>query len=611
MSRLDIMTPSRSQTVIDGLYRDVERRIASSPPGLCPVDLALSFLRLCHAQTCGKCVPCRIGLGQLATLLEQVLNGEATMETLSIIERTARVIYNSADCAIGRDAARLVSDGLAGFRDDYEEHILHHRCLGGMQNPVPCVALCPAGVDIPGYVALVKNHRYADAVKLIRKDNPFPSACAYICEHPCEARCRRRMIDDAINIRGLKRYAVDHAGDVPNPQNAQPTGKTVAVIGGGPGGLSAAYYLSLMGHKVTVFEQRSKLGGMLRYGIPSYRFPREILDKEIESILSTGIEVKTGITVGSDVSFDELKNKYDALYIAIGAHTDKKTGIEGENSEGVMSAVEMLRAIGDDSLPDFTGKEIVVIGGGNVAMDVCRSSVRLGAKKVSCVYRRRQADMTALPEEVEGAIAEGVELVTLAAPVRIEADENGRATALWAQPQIIGTIDAAGRPRPEKAARDEIRIPADIIIVAIGQGIETHGFEQSKISIKRGTFIAEASGQIDNMDGVFAGGDCVTGPATVIRAIAAGKVAAANIDEYLGFHHEISVDVVVPDPQLSSNPPHGRINTTERQACERKNDFTCIECGMTDEEANAESSRCLRCDHFGYGIFRGGRKSTW
>ena len=611
MSRLDIMTPSRSQTVIDGLYRDVERRIASSPPGLCPVDLALSFLRLCHAQTCGKCVPCRIGLGQLATLLEQVLNGEATMETLSIIERTARVIYNSADCAIGRDAARLVSDGLAGFRDDYEEHILHHRCLGGMQNPVPCVALCPAGVDIPGYVALVKNRRYADAVKLIRKDNPFPSACAYICEHPCEARCRRRMIDDAINIRGLKRYAVDHAGDVPNPQNAQPTGKTVAVIGGGPGGLSAAYYLSLMGHKVTVFEQRAKLGGMLRYGIPSYRFPREILDKEIESILSTGIEVKTGITVGSDVSFDELKNKYDALYIAIGAHTDKKTGIEGENSEGVMSAVEMLRAIGDDSLPDFTGKEIVVIGGGNVAMDVCRSSVRLGAKKVSCVYRRRQADMTALPEEVEGAIAEGVELVTLAAPVRIEADGNGRAAALWAQPQIIGTIDAAGRPRPEKAARDEIRIPADIIIVAIGQGIETHGFEQSKISIKRGTFIAEASGQVGDMSGVFAGGDCVTGPATVIRAIAAGKVAAANIDEYLGFHHEISVDVVVPDPQLTNNPPHGRINTTERQACERKNDFTCIECGMTDEEANAESSRCLRCDHFGYGIFRGGRKSTW
>ena len=188
--------------------------------------------------------------------MEKILDGTATMETLSIIERTAREIVNSADCAIGRDAARLVLDGLAGFRDDYEEHVLRHRCLGGMQNPVPCVALCPAHVDIPGYLVLVKYGRHADAVKLIRKDNPFPSACAYICEHPCEARCRRNMIDDAVNIRGLKRYAVDHAGVVPNPECAEATGKSVAIIGGGPGGLSAAYYLALMGHKVTVYERR-------------------------------------------------------------------------------------------------------------------------------------------------------------------------------------------------------------------------------------------------------------------------------------------------------------------------------------------------------------------
>lgn len=611
MSRLDIMTPSRAQTVIDGLYRDVERRIAASPPGLCPVDLAMNFLNLCHAQTCGKCVPCRVGLGQLSKLMESVLDGTATMETLTIIERTARVIENSADCAIGRDAARLVLDGLAGFRDDYEEHILRHRCLGGMQNPVPCVALCPAHVDIPGYLVLVKYGRYSDAVKLIRKDNPFPSACAYICEHPCEARCRRNMIDDAVNIRGLKRYAVDHAGIVPNPECAELTGKTVAVIGGGPGGLSAAYYLALMGHKVTVYEKRRKLGGMLCYGIPAYRLPREVLDKEIRSILSAGIEVHTEVNVGSDITFDELKDQYDALYISIGAHTDKKTGIEGESSEGVISAVELLREIGDGNKPDFSGKEIVVIGGGNVAMDVCRSSIRLGAKKVSCVYRRRQADMTALTEEVEGAIAEGVELVTLEAPVRIETDENDKAVALWTQPQIIGQMDSAGRPRPEKADRERHRIPADIIVVAIGQGIETHGFEESKISIKRGTFVAETSGQLGNMDGVFAGGDCVTGPATVIRAIAAGKVAAANIDEYLGYHHEIDVGVEVPTPRLNNKPPHGRINTTEREACERKHDFRCIECGMTDEEAHEEASRCLRCDHFGYGVFRGGRTGTW
>ena len=611
MSRLDIKTPSRAQTVVEGLYRDVERRIAASPPGLCPVDMSLSFLQLCHAQTCGKCVPCRIGLGQLTLLINQVLDGEATMETIAIIEKTARSIVNAADCAIGRDAARLVVEGLEGFRDDYEEHVKHNRCLAGLQNPVPCVALCPAGVDIPGYMALVGEDRCADAVRLIRKDNPFPTACAYICEHPCEARCRRNMVDDAINIRGLKRYAVDHAGVVPQPECAPATGKKVAIIGGGPSGLSCAYYLALMGHGVTVYEEREQLGGMLRYGIPSYRFPREKLDAEIESILSLGIEVHTGVTVGRDIWLEKLEQEYDCIYIAIGAHQDKKTGIPGENSKNVISAVEMLRAIGDNEMPDFTGKQVVVIGGGNVAMDVTRSSIRLGADKVTCVYRRRQADMTALPDEITGALAEGAELMTLAAPVRIEADEDGAAKALWVQPQIIGEVDKAGRPRPGKAALEEVRIPADVIVVAIGQGVEIQGFDQAGVPIQRGAFVAGLSGQVRDMDSVFAGGDCVTGPATAIRAIAAGKVAAANIDEHLGFRHEITVDVEIPSPKLNNSPPHGRIDTTEREACERKHDFEDIECGLTREGACAEAGRCLRCDHFGYGIFRGGRNEKW
>ena len=611
MSRLDIKTPSRAQTVVEGLYRDMERRIAASPPGLCPVDMSLSFLQLCHAQTCGKCVPCRIGLGQLTLLINQVLDGEATMETIAIIEKTARSIVNTADCAIGRDAARLVVEGLEGFRDDYEEHVKHNRCLAGLQNPVPCVALCPAGVDIPGYMALVGEGRCADAVRLIRKDNPFPTACAYICEHPCEARCRRNMVDDAINIRGLKRYAVDHAGVVPQPECAPATGKKVAIIGGGPSGLSCAYYLALMGHGVTVYEEREKLGGMLRYGIPSYRFPREKLDAEIESILSLGIEVHTGVTVGRDIWLEKLEQEYDCIYIAIGAHQDKKTGIPGENSKNVISAVEMLRAIGDNEMPDFTGKQVVVIGGGNVAMDVTRSSIRLGADKVTCVYRRRQADMTALPDEITGALAEGAELMTLAAPVRIEADEDGAAKALWVQPQIIGEVDKAGRPRPSKAALEEVRIPADVIVVAIGQGVEIQGFDQAGVPIQRGAFVAGLSGQVRDMDSVFAGGDCVTGPATAIRAIAAGKVAAANIDEHLGFRHEITVDVEIPSPKLNNSPPHGRIDTTEREACERKHDFEDIECGLTQEGACAEAGRCLRCDHFGYGIFRGGRNEKW
>ena len=611
MSRLDIKSPSRAETVVENLYRDMERRIAASPPGLCPVDMALSFLRLCHAQSCGKCVPCRIGLGQLSLLLEQVLSGTATMSTLVTIEKTARTIVNTADCAIGRDAARLVVDGLEGFRDDYEEHILHHRCLAGLKYPVPCVALCPAGVDIPGYMALVGEGRCADAVRLIRKDNPFPTACAYICEHPCEARCRRNMIDDAINIRGLKRYAVDHAGEVPQPECAPATGKKVAIVGGGPSGLSCAYYLTLMGHKVTVYEEAKQLGGMLRYGIPNYRFPRHLLNAEIESILSLGIEVHTGVTVGKDIWIEDLQKEYDCLYIAIGAHQDKKTGIPGEDSVNVMSAVEMLRDIGDDIMPDVSGKKVVVIGGGNVAMDVTRSSIRLGAEKVTCVYRRRVADMTALPDEVTGAMAEGAEIMTLAAPVRIEADEEGVAKALWVQPQIIGEVDKAGRPRPGNADLPEVRLEADIIVVAIGQGIEISGFDAAGVPIKRGTFVAGLSGQVGDMDNVFAGGDCVTGPATAIRAIAAGKVAAANIDEHLGYRHEITVDVEIPSPKLNNRAPHGRINTTEREAGQRRCDFEDIECGLTQEGAVTEASRCLRCDHFGYGIFKGGRVEKW
>lgn len=612
MSRLEVKMPGQAQAVVEQLYRNMERRIAASPPGLCPVDMALNFLNLCQAQTCGKCVPCRIGLTQLSNMIREVLDGDPPVGILRRIENTAQVIVDTADCAIGIDAAQLVLMGLKGFRDDYEEHILHHRCLGSLKNPVPCVALCPAGVDIPGYIALVNEGRCADAVRLIRKDNPFPVACAYICEHPCEARCRRNMVDDAINIRGLKRYAVDHAGPVPQPQPAPATGKSVAIIGGGPGGLSAAYYLALMGHRVTVYEKQKQLGGMMRYGIPSYRLPRQLLEAEIASILSVGIQVRTGVDVGTDITFDQLKRRYDCLYISIGAHTDKKTGIEGEDSQSVISAVELLRRIGDEEMPDFTGQQVVVIGGGNVAMDVTRSAIRLGAAKVTCVYRRRQEDMTAQAEEVEGAIAEGAEILTLQAPLRIEADDQGRAAALWTQPQIIGEMDRQGRPRPGTASVEPRRIPADIIIVAIGQGIESHGFEQSGIQIQRGgTLLADSSTRLPDLEGVFAGGDCVTGPATVIRAIAAGKAAAANIDEYLGFHHEIEAEVKVPTPRVTDLGPRGRVNCGDREAAERRCDFQCIECGMTKEEAVQESSRCLRCDHFGYGIFKGGRVEKW
>lgn len=611
MSRLSIETPGRAQNVLDGLHRDMERRIGASAYGLCPVDMSLNYLRLCHAQTCGKCVPCRIGLGQLEVLIEQVLDRTATMETINIIERTAKVIADSAGCAIGYEAAHMVLKGIRGFREDYEEHVQHGRCISVLSYPVPCVSACPAHVDVPGYVALVNEGRYEEAVKLIRKDNPFPSACAYVCEHPCEAHCRRAMVDDAINICGLKRFAVDHAKAEPAKILYEKTGKTVGIIGGGPGGLTAAYYLAQMGHQVTVYEQRPKLGGMLRYGIPDYRLPQEVLERDIEHILTTGINVITDVSIGRDVTMEDIQKSYDAVYISIGAHNDKKLGIEGEDAENVVSAVSLLRRIHEGNAPDFTGKRICVIGGGNVSMDATRTAKRLGAESVTCVYRRRVDDMTALAEEIEEAMAEGCQILPLQAPARIEKDAEGKVAALWTVPQIIGPYGKDGRPKPIPADVPEFRIACDYVIVAIGQAIDARPFEAIGIKTFKGMIQAEDTSSVADVDNVFAGGDAVSGPATVIRAVAAGKVAAANIDAYLGFEHKIKTDVVVPPAHLTNAPPCGRVNLKSHCAPDCKGNFDLVVEGMSRKEADQESKRCLRCDYFGFGSFRGGRTGEW
>ncbi|CCX40294.1 fAD-dependent pyridine nucleotide-disulphide oxidoreductase [Firmicutes bacterium CAG:102] len=611
MSRLSIETPGRAQNVLDGLHRDMERRIGASAYGLCPVDMSLNYLRLCHAQTCGKCVPCRIGLGQLEVLIEQVLDRTATMETINIIERTAKVIADSAGCAIGYEAAHMVLKGIRGFREDYEEHVQHGRCISVLSYPVPCVSACPAHVDVPGYVALVNEGRYEEAVKLIRKDNPFPSACAYVCEHPCEAHCRRAMVDDAINICGLKRFAVDHAKAEPAKILYEKTGKTVGIIGGGPGGLTAAYYLAQMGHQVTVYEQRPKLGGMLRYGIPDYRLPQEVLERDIEHILTTGINVITDVSIGRDVTMEDIQKSYDAVYISIGAHNDKKIGIEGEDAENVVSAVSLLRRIDEGNAPDFTGKRICVIGGGNVSMDATRTAKRLGAESVTCVYRRRVDDMTALAEEIEEAMAEGCQILPLQAPARIEKDAEGKVVALWTVPQIIGPYGKDGRPKPIPADVPEFRIACDYVIVAIGQAIDARPFEAIGIKTFKGMIQAEDTSSVADVDNVFAGGDAVSGPATVIRAVAAGKVAAANIDAYLGFEHKIKTDVVVPPAHLTNAPPCGRVNLKSHCTPDCKGNFDLVVEGMSRKEADQESERCLRCDYFGFGSFRGGRTGEW
>lgn len=610
MARLHVMERSHAQAVMDDLHDALGRRLAVSSLAPCPVEFTAALVNLCSTQSCGKCTPCRVGLSALSDLLADVLEGRADESTLNLIERTARTIYLSSDCAIGYEAGAMALTAIRGFRDDFEHHVREHSCGFDREARVPCVSGCPAHVDIPGYISLVEAGRYADAVKVIRKNNPLPLVCGLVCEHPCEMHCRRGMVDDPMNILALKRFAVEHSDlNDHKPHVVDDTGKRVAVIGGGPAGLSCAYYLAVMGHKVTIFDQRHHLGGMLRYGIPSYRLPRERLQAEIDWILSAGIDVELDHSVNGE-ELARLRDEFDAVYLAIGAHSDKKLGLPGEEAPGVESAVKMLRAIGGDELPDLSGQRVCVIGGGNVAMDVARSAVRCGAEKVSIVYRRRICDMTAQDAEIAGAQAEGCEVLELTAPLAIEAGEDGRVSGLRVQPQIIGE-PRRGRPAPRAAATPERIIPCERVFVAIGQDIDSKPFEDMGIACKWGCVVTDSDGAVPNFEGLFSGGDCQTGPATVIRAINAGRVASANIDRYLGFDHKIKLDVELPTVQFKGKHECGRCELGEREAGERIHDWNLVEQGLTEQEARQEASRCLRCDHFGYGAFRGGRNLEW
>ena len=608
MARLSVAPRAKDDSKFATFLDEYERRVETTPPGMCAVAMQLDLLRAGGCQTCGKCVPCREGIVHIETLLEEVLAFDAESDALEEIRAQAAVVRDTADCAIGWHAAEVLLAGLDTFKEEFESHVKQGKCREGVAQTVPCETLCPAHVNVPAYIALAGLGDYAGAIGMIRKDNPFPTACAFVCEHPCENRCRRTLIDAPINIRGIKKFAVDQlaADQVETPAPAAPTGKKVAIVGGGPSGLTCAYFCALMGHEVHVLEMRKQLGGMMRYGIPAYRFPRERLDEDIRAIVSAG-----NVTVHTECRIDaegmrRLSEEYDAVYVAIGAQGGKTLKLEGADAEGVMSAVDLLTKIGDDEYPDFTGKNVVVIGGGNVAMDCARTSVRAGAASVTVAYRRRLEDMTALRAEIDSAMQEGVEMMTLQAPDHIEV-EDGRAVALHTQPQFIGPVKR-GRPAPQKADKPLVRVPVDVVLIAVGQDIESAPFEEAGMQADRTYFEADDGlKSMGSLDNVFVGGDCQVGPKTVIIAIGAGKVAARNIDDYLGFNHELDCGVEVPPAAANWRQPCGRVNIVERPARERKGDFDAVEVEMSAEEAFQEARRCLRCDHFGCGVLDEGR----
>ena len=595
--------------LIKSFLATFQRRVAANPPGVCCISTHIAYLRTARSQTCGKCVPCAKGLEQLENMLQKVLDGTADMDMYVDMLWLAQTIKDTADCAIGYEAAYMVLANIKNFRDEYLYHINHHQCQASVSVKVPCMYNCPANVNIPGYIALIRDERYADAVNLIREDNPFPTACAFVCERPCEAQCRRTLIDAEINIRGLKKFAVDqiHADKIPSPPRNVDTGKRIAVVGGGPSGLTCAYFLSRMGHSVVVYEAKEKLGGMLRYGIPGYRLPKDRLDEDINAILALGgIEVRLNVSIGKDIAAEDLEKEYDAVYLSIGAQKGRVIPIKNYDNPNVASAVEMLDRIGHGDLPDFSGKNVVVIGGGNVAMDSARSAVRCGAASVTLAVREPQVDMTALPSEIQGAIEEGVELMTMYAPAEIRVDENGNVKSLITKPQITSFYDSnTGMPMVRDADKEEYEIPCDVIFMAIGQAIVSDDFAVYERS-PRGNFITDATTALKDHPGVFAGGDCVSGPATAIMAIGAGKIAAINIDSYLGYHHHYRTNIGIPQSHGNMRHHMGRVNLTEKSARERKKSFCPVENSMSREEAMQECGKCLRCDVFGSGTMKGG-----
>ena len=595
---------------IDTVLRKFRTRMTSYPPGMCPLTLYRSLLQISMNQSCGKCVPCRDGLVEVDRLLKRIIDGSGTEDTLSEIRSKCRMIAETADCAVGVVGADLILDSLTEFADEYESHIRNMRCLENTSQTVPCITLCPAHVDVPGYIAMIKEGDYAGAIKIIRNKNPLPTACAMICEHPCERKCRRSLVDDPINIRGLKKYAVDRvsADSVPTPPANVPTGKKVGIVGGGPSGLTAAYFLSLMGHEVHIYEEHDKLGGMLRYGIPEYRLPKERLDQDIKAILSAGnIQVSCNTKIGRDISFTELRSSHDALYLGLGAQLGNRMPVEGADAVNVIPAADFLQDVAAGKDMDLTGKKVVLIGGGNVAMDAARTAVRLNAETIH-VFTRKRDDYTALASEIESAMQEGVRFRTLLSFLNIETDkETGELKAVWLQPEIVADYDKNGFVNTEHSSNYPYRFVCDLLILGVGQRSDVADFEAAGVPVERGRILADVTCEVEGMEGVFSGGDCVTGPSTAINAIAAGQVAAFNIDEYLGYHHKIKLEAEVPPALPNPCIPTGRAEIEEKDPFERRKNFDHVELPMTPEEAARESGRCLRCDHYGCGAMEGGR----
>lgn len=464
----------------------------------------------------------------------------------------------------------------------------------------PCVNACPAHTDCQGYVGLVANGQYGEAIKLVKSVIPLPASIGRVCPHPCETACRRTNVEEPIAIADIKSFLgdmdIEKGTYVPDVEPL--TGKTVAVVGSGPAGISCAYFLAAKGHKVVLYEDKPYPGGMLRYGIPQYRLPKELLDAEINTLTKMGVDIKCNVKLGEDITLAYLKKAYNAVFIAIGAWASMNMGCKGEDMEGVLGGIEFLRKA-TEAEPIYLGEKVIVIGGGNTAMDVARTAVRLGAESVQVLYRRTREEMPAEEIEIEEAEEEGVEFIYLVAPVEV-IEDNGRAKAIRCQKMKLGAPDKSGRRRPEPIPGEEVTLEADLIISAIGQKVNAENVRELDIT-QKGAIAANANTFETSVPGIFAGGEAVTGPKIAIEAIAQGKNAAYVIDSYL------NGDIIpVPNPNYIEQEDLTPEDFADRAKIDReqlkvlpakirKMSFGAISGTFTEEEAVREASRCLEC----------------
>ena len=570
--------------------------------GNCMVDIARFFMEFCQEESCGKCSPCRVGTKRMLELLTKITKGHGEIGDITALEELAEMVKDSSLCGLGQTAPNPVLSTLRYFRHEYEDHILERHCEAGVCPELvktQCTNACPLGQEVPGYISLVAEERFEEAIRLIRESNPMPGVLGRVCHHPCLDFCVRTQTDAPINIPKIKRFAADMARQrnisVEFPR-AREKEERVAIIGGGPSGLGAAYYLRVMGYKPTIFEELPKLGGMLRYGIPAYRLPREILDEEITYIINTGVEVRTGVRFGRETSIEELRREYDAIYIGIGAHKSLEMGIPGEDMDGVYGGTEFLRQVELGNSPPI-GTKVAVIGGGNVAIDVARTCRRMGAE-VTILYRREQKDMPASAEEIEDALAEGIALKTLMMPKAI-GRANGRLNLTVHQCEP-GEFDKDGRRKPLPVPGAVVEEEHDTIFAAIGQISDTDFI--ANLELKRGWISVDRHTLATNLEGVYSGGDVVTGPAMAVDALAAGKRAAFSIDRdlskrrgempYVEDYDRIYVTMKVPEEIVWQEMER----VPKISPSERIKDWREVERGFDIEAVRKECGRCLRCD---------------